>query len=310
MTWDSWITRWLPHLAERGLKADTVRKAELALRRWQAYCRKLGLGPGQVSCDHLESFVAELGRLPGKSGTGVRQVSSLNGDVSALRDFFQGMVKRGLLFQDPTLTLFTPRPPEPTPRSLTVEQVELLLVQPDPCTPLGVRDRAILETFYSSGLRLAEVRLLDLHDVDLSERCLSVRRGKAGSCRVLPIGRRLAEALEAYLRRSRPGLFPGPGEKAFFVSRYGGRLDKNCFNKLLRLATKKSGLKLHVTTHMLRHSCATHMLEGGASLEDVGRFLGHQCLRSTMIYTRLSSEAVAREHRRTHPRSQTKEDQP
>ncbi len=293
MSWRPLLQSWLRHQAERGLSLATLKLRSLALRYWEAFCGRQSLAPGQVTAEHLERFLQERPvALPTR-----------NGYITSLRQFFGWLLSRGHLLQNPSLGLYSPRLPEPSFPVLSRAQVERLMGAPDPFTPEGMRDRAILELFYSTAVRLGECQALDLGDLDLAEGTLWVRRGKGGLGRLLPVGDQLAPLLGEYLRLGRPNLFPVPGNPALFLSRYGGRLSRPGYGKGLHRLAHRAGLEVRVTPHLLRHSCALHLLEGGAPLEAVSTLLGHRQLRSTQPYTRLSPEAVAREHRRTHPRA-------
>jgi integrase/recombinase XerD len=223
--------------------------------------------------------------------------------LRVLASFYRWATERQLVLLDPTRDIELIRPGKPALRRLTPDQVLAVLEAPDPTTPLGLRDRALLATFYATGIRRRECHMLDLADYDRTDQSLAVRHAKGGSMRKLPVLPHLAEMLEDYLDLGRPFLRTRRGERAMFIaSQTGQRL---CYNQIYNLVTdygRTAGVEL--TVHMLRHACATHLLAGGAELEHVRQLLGHARLESTQRYTAVSAEDIARTHRRSHPRGQ------
>jgi integrase/recombinase XerD len=185
---------------------------------------------------------------------------------------------------------------------LTVAEVERLLEMPGQDT-LGLRDRAVLETLYSTGLRRAELCGLDLYDLDFCAGAVMVRQGKGGMDRVVPIGAMARRAVRRYFRESRPRLLDREDERAvFLVSMTHRRLGPKTLTGLVRKYSQAAGFGKHVTPHLLRHTCTTHLLQGGASSEDVRAILGHVSVGTTHIYTRVTVEDIAAAHARHHPR--------
>jgi integrase/recombinase XerD len=195
------------------------------------------------------------------------------------------------------------RVPRPLINLLTVAEVEALMNAPSPQTVLGLRDRAVLETLYGTGIRRAELVALDLTDVDMQSLTLLVKRGKNQRSRVLPVGDRLSHALKEYLLHGRPHLQARLAEPALFVGHRGQRLDKSAVDHVMRHHSRKAGFKRTVGAHSLRHAFAGHMLRNGADLRSLQAMLGHESLASTQQYTRIYLEDLQKEHRRTHPRS-------
>jgi integrase/recombinase XerD len=185
---------------------------------------------------------------------------------------------------------------------LTVEEVERLLALPRLDRPCGLRDRAVLETFYATGLRLGEGVALDLGDVDFASGAVRIRYSKSGHGRLVPLGKRLADTLQRYLAESHPLLSHDAAERALFLSRFGTRFSRASVMMMVKRTAREAGLP-SVHTHSLRHSVARHMLAAGADIQDIQQLLGHRGLHATHIYTGLGPEDVATEHRRTHPRA-------
>ncbi|HTE02904.1 MAG TPA: tyrosine recombinase, partial [bacterium] len=202
---------------------------------------------------------------------------------------------------DPTLDLSPLKLPRRLPRVLTVTEVEQLLAAPDPSTPEGARDRAMLELMYASGLRVSETVGLALSDIDLAHevvRCL----GKGNKERVVPVGTQAVRALRVYLAQVRPRLVRVRPTQALFVSRLGRPLTRQGCWKLIRRHARRAGITRPLTPHVLRHSFATHLLERGADLRAVQEMLGHASISTTQIYTHLTRERLRDVYRQSHPR--------
>ncbi|MEW6279514.1 MAG: tyrosine-type recombinase/integrase [Candidatus Eremiobacterota bacterium] len=303
MIWSELTAAWLEHLAVTGRARATCKTYAPWLQRFVDFCHARGVHrPGQLTEEHLARWLEKLRRGTGERGWRYRP-ATVNLAARCVRGMLRWAVSRGHLFVDPSRGLVLPQPVTRS-RWLTEEDTERLLAAPHPRTPTGLRGRALLETLYGVGLRSQECLSLDLEDLDLAERLLTVRRGKGGRSRRLPVGDSMAAALEGYLRRARPHLVrPRPWESALFVSRRGTRLSLASLEAMLCRYSREAGLQERVSPHMLRHSCATHMLAHGADLRHVQELLGHVCSRSTQRYTHLLPLDLQREHRRTHPRS-------
>ncbi len=220
--------------------------------------------------------------------------------LSALRSFLDWLVREGRLTANPARDLRPPRARRPLPQPPGVDQTARLLALPAGGDPLLARDRALLELLYSSGLRLAELVGLDLPDLDLEQALVRVR-GKGGKERVVPVGTRAREALEAWLAR-RPEL-AAPDEAALFVGRGGRRLGPRAVQRRLRRWGIRQGLPMPLHPHLLRHACATHLLESSGDLRAVQELLGHADIGTTQVYTRLDFQHLARVYDAAHPRA-------
>lgn len=222
--------------------------------------------------------------------------------VSVVRGFFRYLTKRGHLLYDPSLNMPQPKINTHAPRvTLTVDEVERLLEVPNLKTATGLRDRAILEVFYSTGLRAGELVKLNLFDIDLKEKTVRVVKGKGGKDRTVPLGEVAVFFLHRYLREGRPKLIRTEKENALFVSRQGNRLENSSLMMMMREVRERASLEKRVTCHVLRHTFATHMLEGGADIRDIQRLLGHASPETTQIYARVSEENLHEVLRKSHP---------
>ncbi|SIQ04832.1 tyrosine recombinase XerD subunit [Alkalispirochaeta americana] len=219
--------------------------------------------------------------------------------LSALRSFFQFCVLEGLRPDNPATTISSPRGEHRLPGVLSVEEVERLLEQIDLASPGGVRDRALFELIYSCGLRISEAVDLELYNLYLDEGLVLVR-GKGDRERLVPLGEEAARWVQRYLAEARPCLVKVASERAVFVNRLGGRLSRKGMWKRFHELTRAVGIEAKV--HTLRHSFATHLLEGGADLRAVQELLGHADIGTTQIYTHIDTEDLRAYHQQYHPR--------
>lgn len=225
--------------------------------------------------------------------------------TASLRSFFAFLTRQGVIARSPAAALRSPRTERRLPKFLRDDQIEALLAAPDTETPLGLRDRALLETLYASGMRAGELVKLSLTDVDFDEGVIRVI-GKGDRERVTLLGRHALLALTRYLRKGRPLLAGRAAEDsgALFVNRYGGRLSDRSVRRMFdRYCHAASGV-LKVTPHVLRHTFATHLLAGGADLRLVQELLGHASLATTQMYTHVTTEHLQQAYRKAHPRAQ------
>jgi integrase/recombinase XerD len=223
--------------------------------------------------------------------------------VTVLRSFYGFLVRRGFLLTNPTGLLEYPKVENRLPRSiLSKDEARKIIEAPDTRSPLGLRDRAILETFYATGIRAGELSNLKLSDVDTEDRLLRVLLGKGRKDRNVPLTRPAAEAIEEYLQRGRPKMRGGRGSSLLFLAERGGRLYNDALNSLVASSARKAGVEKHATCHTFRHSAATHLLKGGADIRHIQKLLGHASLSSTERYTRVEVSDLKDVIRRAHPR--------
>lgn len=294
------VAEFLAYLAvERGASPHTVAAYRRDLERYVAGLEARGVvAPSSVTREDVTAHIATL-RSAGLAPSTVER------KVSAMKSFHKFLVREGVTENHPTARLPLPNVPERLPDVISVEDVTRLLAQPFPDGPIGLRDRAMLETLYGCGLRVSELIGLDIGDVDLVEGFVRVL-GKGGKERVVPVSGLAARALEAYITAGRPMLRPkrsltGVDPRAVFLNARGGRLSRQAVFVFVRRYGRRAGLDLH--PHTLRHSFATHMLEGGADLRALQEMLGHSDLATTQIYTHVDRRHVREEYLSTHPRA-------
>jgi len=299
----SQVERYLDHLTvERGLAENTIAAYRRDLARYAAFVRRRGLRDARAIDEHtIASFVAALSSATYGDGRPYRATSVVR-TLSAARAFHRFLLREGETDRDPSAGVVRPRLPRSLPRPLPVEDVTRLLEAPDRDTPAGIRDRAVLEALYGAGLRVSELTGLDVDDVDLEEGSVRVL-GKGGKERDVPIGRYAGDAITAYLRRARPSLATSRSRAALFLNLRGGRLTRQGVAGILAKAVRASGIERSVSPHTLRHSYATHLLEGGADVRVVQELLGHASVATTQVYTLVTREHLREVYYPAHPRA-------
>lgn len=296
--------RFLDHLTvERGLAANTVAAYGRDLTRYATFLERRGIeDPTAVDPAAVRAFVAALSASTHGPDDRPYASTSVVRALSAVRSFHRFLVREGILDHDPTADVRRPRLPRALPKALPLEDVERLLAAPDDHTPAGLRDRAILELLYGAGLRVSEMTALDVDDLDLDDGAVRVL-GKGGKEREVPIGRHARDALGAYLARARPALAGPRSRGALFLNARGGRLTRQSCARLLAGYAKGTGLGGRVTLHGLRHSFATHLLEGGADVRVVQELLGHASVATTQVYTLVTKDHLREVYYTSHPRA-------
>ena len=225
--------------------------------------------------------------------------------VAAVKSFCAFLLDHGELTTNPTASVSSPRAPRPVPKPMTTEQIDVLLRQPL-CndTPEATRDAAMLELMYATGMRVTELVSLNLDSIHLAPRPATVRcLGKGAKERTIPVYEQACAAVERYLDESRPRLLKNRAQAALFVNRRGERLTRQGFWLILKNYARAAKIEAHVTPHTLRHSFATHMLRGGASVRDVQELLGHANVSTTQVYTQLADEHLREVYDQVHPRA-------
>ena len=295
--WTSILDRFTTHLeAERGLAALTVRNYRTDLRPLFDYMEGRGISDLRALDRYgLRSYLAWLVELGYERSSVVRK-------LSALRSFLRWLLAENLIEKDPLPRRGVMKRDKRLPRFLSQAEAEALVSSPDSSTDLGMRDRALLELVYAAGLRVSEVHDLDVHALNLHSRELRVV-GKGSKERVVLIGAAARDAITLYLRDVRPGLSqPGSGG-ALFLNRFGTRLSRRSIQEKVRRYAARAGLASGVHTHTLRHSFATHLLDGGADLRVVQELLGHSSPATTQIYTHVTQSKAREVYLSTHPRA-------
>lgn len=297
------VERFLDHLTvERGLSSHTISAYRRDLARYSSFLDARGIGDArEVPDGSVAAFVAQLSASTHGEGKPYR-ASSVVRALSSVRSFHGFLVREGQSARDPAAGVVRPKLPRSLPRPLPLEDVERLLAAPAEGTSSGLRDRAVLETLYGAGLRVSELVGLDVDDVDLEEGSVRVL-GKGGKERDVPIGRHAREAMGAYLTSARPALATSRSRAAVFLNQRGGRLTRQGCSKILAVQVKRAGIGKRVTPHTLRHSFATHLLEGGADVRVVQELLGHASVATTQIYTLVTNEHLREVYYTAHPRA-------
>lgn len=303
---ESRVQDWVEALDQQGYSVTTVRVYRLALLEFAEWveARPDLTEAGQIGREALASYSQHLMLRPLRSkGRRGRSLSARSRQrlLVSLRGFFRWAVRRGHLLTDPSSALELPRVPRTLPRTLlSVAEVKRLLQAVEVTDALGLRDRAGMEVLYSTGMRRAELAALRLEDVSLEERRLRVH-GKGGRERVVPLGRPAASALRRYLEKGRPALLRRRSRSLFLNGR-GETMDPRELLARVRDWARKAGIRKKIGLHTFRHSCATHMLRGGADIRYIQALLGHRSLTSTQVYTRVEVADLRRVLERCHPR--------
>lgn len=280
---------------ERGLAERTVESYRSDLIQFAVFLQKRGTALETASAEEIREFLAG----------GEWRAATRARKTAAIRSFYRSRVLAGVAASDPTRALSSPRLESNLPRTLTVDEVSRLLDVPQP-TPAGLRDRALLETLYAAGLRASEALALRLQDLDLDVGFVRTV-GKGDKERVVPLGRKAIEALRTYNARGRPFLGGSGSLKApeLFLNNRGRRLSRQGLHLIIKRHAHEAGLPDDVSAHTLRHSFATHLLEGGADLRAVQEMLGHADLSTTQIYTHVSAAHLQKVYRNSHPRARS-----
>jgi len=291
------ISSFLTHVrVEKGLSPNTVMAYRQDLAKFQVFAQKRKLALASVTRDELVDFLAGLYRQKLESKSVAR-------NLVTLRNFFRFAQTNELIAEDPSSNLESPKIRRSLPGYLRLEDVERLLQQPDQKTPLGVRDRAMLEVLYSTGLRVSELVGLRAGDLDNKVGCVRCV-GKGDKERIVPVGKKALAMVERYLTEARPQLLgKAPAVAALFLNRRGRGLSRVGVWKILSGYGRRAGLRVALTPHMLRHSFATHLLERGADLRSVQLMLGHSDISTTQIYTHVVEERLKQIYKAHHPRA-------
>ncbi|HET8719060.1 MAG TPA: site-specific tyrosine recombinase XerD [Nocardioidaceae bacterium] len=298
------VRGYLDHLVvERGLAANTVQSYRRDLRRYAAHLASRGVEDlAEVTEQVVTDFLVAL--REGDADHPPLSAGSAARTVVAVRGFHRFAVLEGLTPADPAAGVRPPSPAKRLPKALALHDVERILdAAGAPGTSLAVRDRALLELLYGTGARISEAVGLDLDDLDLGEGTVLLR-GKGGKERLVPIGSYACEAVEGYLVRARPELAGvGRGTPAVFLNARGGRLSRQSAWTVLTRAAERAGVSAEVSPHTLRHSFATHLLDGGADVRVVQELLGHASVTTTQVYTLVTVDSLREVYATAHPRA-------
>lgn len=291
------INEFINYLSvERGLAMNTLESYGRDLRQYSQCLESDSATLDSATRQTIVNYLLYLQKQGKATATIARR-------LAALKAFYQFLVRQKYVESDPTANLESPKLEKRLPKVLSVREVELLLQQPNPSQPAGLRDRAMLELLYATGIRVSELVALDLPDLNLDLgyiRC----RGRGSRERLVPVGSLAQRSLREYLESGRSRLVKDPAEQALFVNHHGKRLTRQGFWKIVKRYADDARIEKEITPHTLRHSFATHLLENGADLRSVQEMLGHADISTTQIYNQLALKGRIREvYARTHPRA-------
>jgi integrase/recombinase XerD len=300
------VQRYLDHLAvERGLSVNTLAAYKRDLNRYLAFLDKRGVKTLKaIDEGTVRSFVASISASTHGREDAPYMATSVARALSAVRSFHRFLVRDGLTQADPATGVALPKLPRKLPHPISVDEVELVIAATEGPTPERLRDRAIIELLYGAGLRVSELTGLDVDDLDLEAGSVRVF-GKGSKEREVPVGGMAKVACEAYLVRSRPEMARPVSRAALFLNQRGGRLSRQSCGRLLARYAKIAGLQRALSPHTLRHSFATHLLEGGADVRVVQELLGHSSVATTQIYTLVTREHLREVYYSSHPRARS-----
>lgn len=290
------IQGFLDHIVvERGLSHNTSLSYSRDLLKFSSFCQKHGIAITQAVPDDISSFLKSL-REGGLS------VGSYTRALIALRSFYKYLLKKKMVSSSPCATIDIPKAHKKLPEFLLYEEVECLLSAPGVDSRLGLRDKAMLETLYATGLRVSELINLRLNDINLQGGYITAF-GKGSKERLVPIGESAMHWLQRYMEEARPSLLKGKANGSLFLTIRGSRMTRQNFWALMKVYALKSGVeKRKIKPHIIRHSFATHLLERGADLRIVQAMLGHADISTTQIYTHITNERLKNLHKKKHPR--------
>lgn len=296
------VEAWLQAMAIRAYSPRSLEATRWAMRSFLLWAHGQGVTlPDRVTPATLETWQRALAGA--KSATGQPLlVSTQRARLGHVQRFFAWLFRGGQLQSNPAAGLELPRrQPRPLPRTLSLAQVQAVLAVPDVSDGLGLRDRAILEVLYATGIRRRELVMLDVGDVDFTAPALVIRHGKGNKSRVVPLGSRATGWLERYTHEGRPLLTPNSAASALFLTGYGGRFSVAGMGNLVHARMSAAGIREIGCCHLFRHACATHMLERGADIRVIQQLLGHVRLETTAIYTDVTIALLKEVHTRCHP---------
>jgi len=293
---DQILDQFLHYLiVEKGLSKNTIDAYSHGLWRFLDYLRRKGIHEmPSVSKFDVKAFLLALK----KQGLSTKSVVR---NLVAIRTFFQFLMREGILETNPIEELESPKIPKTLPEILSFKEVEQLLEQPNPQAPLAIRDRAMLEVLYATGMRVSELTQLPMNQVNLEGGYVLVF-GKGSKERIVPLGKEAIKWVTFYLKMARERLSKGKESPFLFINRSGRAMSRQQFWKNIKAYGLKAGIRKRITPHLLRHSFASHLLERGADLRSVQMMLGHVDISTTQIYTHVTGERLKKIHQRYHPR--------
>lgn len=294
---ESYVHEFINYLAvERGLAQNTLESYGRDLRQYQEY---LNAAQKEIVRDSNRSTIMEyLSNLQTKG----RAVSTISRNLAAIKSFYQYLVRERYLEKDPAAHLESPKLEKKLPKILSIAEVEELLRQPNGVLPSGLRDKAMLELLYATGIRVSELISLNISDANLDMGYIKCY-GKGAKERLVPLGSIASKCVQDYISKGRPKLVRTYEESALFVNHHGNRLTRQGFWKIIKKYAQEARITHDITPHTLRHSFATHLLENGADLRSVQEMLGHADISTTQIYTHVTKNRLKEVYDKAHPRA-------
>ena len=279
---------------DKKLSENTLQSYKRDLKQFRRYLEDYGIHYNRVKEEDIQNYIKEM-QENGK------KASSISRCIASIRSFYQFILKNRKIKVDPTANIQSPKIEKRTPNVLTSKEVELLLKQPDTVDLKGVRDKAMLEFAYATGMRVTEIISLNIDDVNLEEAYVICKNGKKQ--RIIPLGTMSLKALKEYIDEARDILIKNENEKALFVNINGGRLTRQGFWKIIKFYKEQAHISKDITPHVLRHSFATHLLQNGADLKAIQAMLGHSDISSTQVYMQFQDGALKDVYHKAHPRA-------
>ena len=293
----------------RGYSKSTLHRRESDIRRFVGWCDERSLNhPSQVTKPILERYQRHLFHFRQERNNQPLSASTQNHYLTSVRQFFKYLTQQNYLLFNPASELMIIKQPPSLPVVLSESEIESLIQQPDVSKAGGIRDRTILELFYSTGIRRSELCNLMLQDLSLSRKTLFIRQGKGNKDRLIPVGERALYWLERYVNDVRNEFLIDINEQALFLNDYGGKFRDNKLGDKVKRFMKNAGIDVPGSCHLLRHAMATHMLENGAETRFIQAMLGHSTLAATQLYTHVSIRKLQEVHASTHPAKLNKSD--
>lgn len=280
---------------EKKLSDNTLQSYKRDLKQFKRYLESYGLRFDRVKKEDIEEYVKEMSEQEHK------KPASISRSIASLRSFYQFVVKKKKIKEDPTKDIKAPKVEKRVPSVLTAEEVELLLEQPKDIDLKGIRDKAMLEFAYATGMRVTEIISLNIDDVNLEEGYVTCKSGNKQ--RNIPLGKMSLKALKEYIEDARDILIKSESEQALFVNINGGRLTRQGFWKIIKYYKEQAHISKDITPHVLRHSFATHLLQNGADIKAIQAMLGHSDISSTQVYMQFQDEGLKDIYRKAHPRA-------
>ncbi|NMA01678.1 MAG: site-specific tyrosine recombinase XerD [Clostridia bacterium] len=293
---DQLLTMFIDFLAiERGLAKNTLSAYRSDLKEFFDFIKEKNIQIEELKKEEILAYIVNLKQKK-------RANSTISRQLAAIKAFFKFLQQEGIVIINPTSDLEGPKKQKRLPQVLSIDEIEKILEKPKNNNPLGIRDKAMLETLYGAGMRVSELINLDVNSINTDlgyVRCV----GKGSKERIIPLGNQAILSLNAYLKGARNKLLKNPKEYALFLNQHGRRLTRQGFWKILKNYAQQAGIKKEITPHVLRHSFATHLLENGADLRSVQEMLGHVDVTTTQIYTHLNTNNIINIYKKSHPRA-------